>query len=453
MSKLVSSIYTCSNCDAQFSKWSGRCLECGAWGTLIQETVSNKEKEERKLDIEPATVLSMADIETKNLSRINTNISEFDRVMGGGIASGSIILLAGEPGIGKSTILAQIARAVSEETKPKGNVIYVSGEESAAQFKDRLERLGSTAANLKLICETNVEKIIAAFKKAEPTLAIIDSIQTVYSAYLPSEAGSINQIRQAAMKFLEYAKKNNVAIILVGHITKDGQVAGPKSLEHLVDTVVYLESEKGQSYRLLRAVKNRFGSVNEIGIFEMTGAGLKEILNPGAIFIDEQEEKIPGSVISCIMEGTRPFLLELQALATKTIFGYPVRKTSGFDLNRLQVLAAVLSKRTQINLINQDIILNIVGGLRVNDPAIDLAACLAITSSLLNQSLDRQTLILGEVGLGGEVRNVSKLKERLAEAEKLGFTQAIIPNVDVKVNKLKIVKVKNVNEAVEYIKK
>jgi DNA repair protein RadA/Sms len=451
MSKPVSNIYTCSNCDAQFSKWSGRCLECGAWGTLIQETVSNKEKEERKLDIDPATILSMTDIETKNLSRINTKISEFDRVMGGGIASGSIILLAGEPGIGKSTILAQIARAVSEGVKE--NVIYVSGEESAAQFKDRLERLGSTAANLKLICETNVEKIIASFKKTEPTLAIIDSIQTVYSAYLPSEAGSINQIRQAAMKFLEHAKKNNVAIILVGHITKDGQVAGPKSLEHLVDTVVYLESEKGQNYRLLRAVKNRFGSVNEIGIFEMTGAGLKEILNPGAIFIDEQEEKIPGSVISCIMEGTRPFLLELQALATKTIFGYPVRKTSGFDLNRLQVLAAVLSKRTQINLINQDIILNIVGGLRVNDPAIDLAACLAITSSLLNQPLDRQTLILGEVGLGGEVRNVSKLKERLAEAEKLGFTQAIIPNVDVKTNKLKIIKVKNVNEAVKYATK
>ncbi len=451
MSKPISNIYVCTNCDAQFSKWSGRCLECGAWGTLVQQTVTSKEKEARVLDIEPATVIAINEIETAHLARIKSNISEFDRVLGGGIVPGSVVLLAGEPGIGKSTIMVQIAQRVSTEIKKDQQVIYVSGEESASQFKDRLDRLNCPAVNLKLICETNVEKIIAALNKAKPALVIIDSIQTVYAAMLPSEAGSINQIRYVTIRLLEFAKKNNVAVILVGHITKDGQVAGPKSLEHIVDTVVYLETEKNQSYRLLRATKNRFGSVNELGIFAMTGTGLEEITNPGAIFIDEQAEHISGSVISCIIEGTRPFLLELQALVSKTIFGYPQRKTSGFDLNRLQVLATVLNKKAKINLINQDIILNIVGGFRVNDPAIDLAACLAITSSLNNQVISRQLLVLGEVGLGGEVRNVNKLKERLLEAEKLGFTAALIPNIDVKTSKLKIIKVKNIGEAVIYV--
>lgn len=418
------------------------------WGTLVQQTITSKEKEERKLDIEPAVAVDLSSIESLKLDRIKTNISEFDRVMGGGIVPGSVILIAGEPGIGKSTILAQIAQKVSEQIKKNQNIIYISGEESAVQFKDRFDRLNYKYANLKLICETNVEKILSAVNKEKPSLILVDSIQTIYSANLPSEAGSINQIRYATIKFLEYAKKNNVATILVGHITKDGQVAGPKSLEHIVDTVLYLESEKSQNYRLLRATKNRFGSVNELGIFEMTGVGLKEILNPGAIFIEEQTAKIPGSVISCIMEGTRPFLLEVQALTSKTIFGYPQRKASGFDLNRLQVLATVLSKRTKINLTNQDIILNIVGGMRISDPAVDLAVCLAITSSLNNKIVDRQTIVLGEVGLGGEVRAVTKLKDRLAEAEKLGFKTAIVPNLDVKTSKLKIVKVKSVGEAV-----
>lgn len=450
MSKLVTNIFVCSNCDAQFSKWNGRCLECGAWGTLEQKTISQKEKEEGKIDIEGAEVISLAAIQSHKFPRIITNIGEFDRVMGGGVVPGSVTLLAGEPGIGKSTMLAQIAQAVSAQIKDK-NLIYVSGEESASQFKDRLDRLGCKAENLKLICENNIEKVVAALNKENCSLIVIDSIQTVYSAFIPSEAGSVSQIKYSALKILEFAKKNNVPAILAGHITKDGQVAGPKTLEHLVDTVVYLESEKNQNYRLLRTNKNRFGSVNELGIFEMTGSGLKEILNPGAIFIEEGTDKIPGSVISCVMEGTRPFLLEVQALTSKTIFGYPQRKASGFDLNRLQVLATVLSKRTKVNLANQDIILNIVGGMRVNDPAIDLAVCLAIVSSVDNKIIDRGTIILGEVGLGGEVRAATKLKERLAEAEKLGFKSAIIPNVDVKNSKLKIVKARNLSEAVERV--
>ncbi len=451
MASNLSNIYVCSNCDAQFSKWSGRCLECGAWGTLVQETVSSKEKQEMKLDVEPAVVVTLDKINNSKLERIKTGINEFDRVMGGGIVPGSVVLLAGEPGIGKSTVLAQIAQKVSEQIKKEQSTIYVSGEESAGQFKDRVDRLKCQSNNLKLVCETNIEKITTALKKEKPALVVVDSIQTIYSAFLPSEAGSINQIRNATLKFLEYAKKNDVATILVGHITKDGQVAGPKSLEHIVDTVVYLESEKNQSYRLLRATKNRFGSVNELGIFEMTSEGLKEILNPGAIFIEEQEEKIAGSAISCIVEGTRPFLLEVQALVSKTIFGYPQRKASGFDLNRLQVLSTVISKRTKINLTNQDIILNIVGGMKVNDPAIDLAVCLAIISSYADRRIDRQILILGEVGLGGEVRNINKIKERIAEAEKLGFTSAIAPNAKAKLGKLKIDSVKNINEAVQLI--
>lgn len=451
MPKLVSNIFVCSNCDAQFSKWSGRCLECGAWGTLEQQTVSAKEKEERKLDIEPAEIISLDTIKLDKLQRIKTNISEIDRVLGDGIVPGSVILLAGEPGIGKSTILAQIAQAVARNTDQ--DVIYISGEESALQFKDRLERLKCLSDKIKLVCETNVEKISSTLTKVKPSLIIVDSIQTVYSSFIPSEAGSVSQIKYSAIKFLEYAKKNNIAVMLVGHITKDGQVAGPKTLEHIVDAVLYLESESNQNYRLLRATKNRFGSINELGIFAMTGTGFEEVLNPGAIFIEEQTEKFSGSVITCIMEGTRPFLLEIQGLVSKTVFGYPQRKTSGFDLNRLQVLASVISKRTKVNLNIQDIILNVVGGMRVSDPAIDLAVCCAIISSLLNQTIDRKTIILGEVGLGGEIRNVSKLKERLAEVEKLGFTTAIIPNVDVKNSKIKLMKVKNLSEAVDCVTK
>jgi len=446
----IKTIFVCSNCDAQFPKWSGRCLECGSWGTLTEELQDKKEetKKDALSKIGSADLIDLKKVDTMNLKRLTTNITEIDRVLGGGLVPGSLTLLSGEPGIGKSTLVAQIANALSKDSL----VIYASGEESAAQVKGRLERLNCSLDNLRFIGETNIEKIISSVLKAKPDLVIIDSIQTVYSSLIPSEAGSINQIRAGAVKFLEVAKEHDISVILIGHITKDGQVAGPKALEHIVDTVLYLEAETNNNYCLLRASKNRFGSTNELGILEMTGLGFKEVLNPSLVFIDAAHVELAGSVIGCVVEGTRPFLVDIQSLVSKTVFGYPQRKTSGFDLNRLQVLSAVLSKRTKINLTSQDIILNIVGGLRLNDPALDLAVCAAIISSNLNKNFDRHTIVLGEVGLGGEIRAVSKIEQRLAEAEKLGFTQAIIPNVEVKAKKIKIVKLKNLAELAEFIK-
>jgi DNA repair protein RadA/Sms len=446
----IKKIFVCSNCDAQFPKWSGRCLECGSWGTLGEELQDKKEeiKKETLSKIGGADLVDLKKIDTLNLTRLTTGISEIDRVLGGGFVPGSLTLLSGEPGIGKSTLVAQIADALSKDRL----VIYVSGEESAAQVKGRLERLNCSLENLRFIGETNIEKIVSSVLKASPDLVIIDSIQTVYSSLIPSEAGSINQIRAGAVKFLEVAKEHDISVILIGHITKDGQVAGPKSLEHIVDTVLYLEAETNNNYCLLRASKNRFGSINELGVLEMTSLGFKEVVNPSLIFIDENNLNLAGSVIGCVVEGTRSFLVDTQSLVSKTVFGYPQRKTSGFDLNRLQVLSAVLSKRTKINLTSQDIILNIVGGLRLNDPALDLAVCAAIISSGLNKNFDRHTIVLGEVGLGGEIRAVSKIEQRLAEAEKLGFTQAIIPNVEVKAKKIKVIKLKNLGDLVEFIK-
>ena len=425
-------------------------MECGSWGTLQAQTVDQKEINSKQAPTaSPAEIISLDKIKFGKLERIKTDISELDRVLGGGIMPGSLTLLAGEPGIGKSTIVAQTANAISR--KKIGEVVYISGEESASQIKSRLERLNCDLEGIKFISETNAEKSIAAIEKLKPVLVIVDSIQAVYSFDIAAEAGGLNQIRAAAVKFLELAKEKNIAVILIGHITKDGQVAGPKSLEHIVDTVIYLETDTSGNYRILRATKNRFGSVNELGIFEMTASGFKEITNPSAIFIEAGDQKISGSVLSCIVEGTRPFLVEIQALVTKTIFGYPQRKASGFDLNRLQVLVAVLTKRAKINLNNQDIILNVVGGLKINDPSLDLSVCFAIVSSLLNQVVDRKTLVLGEVGLGGEVRNVSRLEQRILEAEKLGFLKAVIPDCEIKGGKLELIKVNNLEEIVSRI--
>ena len=448
MANKISTIFVCSSCDAQFPKWSGRCLECGGWGTLQMQTVDLKQ-DEKKAAVSPAEAVDLEKLEKQaEFERRPTNILELDRVLGGGIAAGSLILLGGEPGIGKSTLVAQIASVA----KQNGEIIYVSGEESAGQIKSRFNRLAISTEKIKFLSETNAEKIIATINLLKPVLVIIDSIQTIYSGGLVGEPGSLSQIRGSTVNFLETAKRANVAIILIGHITKDGSLAGPKTLEHIVDTVLYLENETSHDYRILRATKNRFGSVDEIGIFEMTAQGFKEVANPALIFI-EKGQNITGSVISCLTQGTRAFLTEVQALVTKTVFGYPQRKASGFDLNRLQILAAVLAKRANLKLTNQDIILNVVGGLKISDPGLDLAVCLAIASSLLNQTVENNLVVLGEVGLGGEIRPVPKLAQKLKEAERLGFVKAMIPENEVASKKIKLIKIKNVGEMIDYIMK
>ncbi len=462
MNKKNATIYACQNCGAQSLKWSGRCLDCGAWGSLKEETQNPNSGKKITQKYPVAEIKNLNDIATDNFNKIKTGISEFDRVLGGGIVPGSLILIGGEPGIGKSTLMLQINQSApstsaealgaltKKETAKSEGILYVSGEESANQIKTRADRLKINAQNLKFIAETNIEKILSAIEELKSDLIIIDSIQTIYSSEVEAGIGGVNQIRACAAKLLQTAKENNTAIIITGHITKDGLLAGPKTLEHLVDTVIYLEQPKNSDFRLLRAVKNRFGSINEVGLFEMTGSGFKEIKNPSGIFLDETQDNAPGTAVSCVMEGNRPFLIEIQALASKTVFGYPQRKASGFDLNRLQILIAVLTKRAGLNLANQDIHINVVGGLRANETALDLAVCTAITSSLSNQTLNRNTIILGEVGLGGEVRNVHKLEARLKEAVKLGFKKAIIPNSRIKSN-LSMIKIKNIGELVKYI--
>jgi DNA repair protein RadA/Sms len=442
-------LFICTKCDAQFPKWSGRCSECGSWGTLAQIPGSNTPTGGAN-STKPATIIDLAKIDgVTNQNRLKTNIEEIDRVFGGGIVPGSLMLLGGEPGIGKSTIVAQIANALGQNS----TVLYASGEESASQVKLRLERLNCRLDNLKFVSETKVEAIIAAAHTLKPTLVIIDSIQTVYLDELPAEAGSVTQIRGAAVRFLELAKGDNIAVILIGHITKDGAIAGPKTLEHIVDTVIYLETDISQNYRFLRATKNRFGSTNELGIFEMTANGLTPVVNSTSIFLEATGTASPGSVISAVVEGTRPFLVEVQALVSKTVFGYPVRRASGFDLNRLQVLTSVITKRSKINLSTADVILNIVGGLKINDPGLDLAVAIAIASSLNNRAINFKTIVLGEVGLGGEIRAVTRLEDKLKSAVKLNFDRAIIPaNAKLaEIKNIELIKVKTLAEALERI--
>ncbi len=442
-------IYTCGHCDAQFPKWSGRCLECGAWGTLAESiTDAQSEKKAEAKQMGGATVVDLRTLKSGPEVRIHSGWEEIDRVLGGGLLPGSLLLLSGEPGIGKSTLAAQLANALSQA----GEVLYVSGEESATQVKSRLERLSCDLSRLRFIGETSVEKISGAALKLKPTLMVVDSIQTVYSSLIPSEAGSLSQIRAVAVKFLEIAKEQGITVLLIGHITKDGQIAGPKSLEHIVDTVLSLESEPGSNYCLLRASKNRFGSVNELGVLEMTGQGFVEAKDPSSVFLGAGASAIAGSVIGCVLEGSRPFLVNIQALVTKTVFGYPQRKASGLDLNRLQVLSAVIAKRSKINLVTRDIILNVVGGLKINDPALDLAVCAAMISSYLNKPLPAGMVIIGEIGLGAELRPVFRLEQRLKEAEKLGFKSALIPaGAEYKSGKLKLIKISGLSELVEIL--
>lgn len=441
-------IFECAHCGAQFQKWAGRCLECGKWGSVVESQKSIKSESSKAGQYAPAKTESLNEIKSAETARVQTNIGELDRVLGGGLVAGSVILLGGEPGIGKSTLALQLAVAFP-------HCLYLSGEESAVQIKLRAERLQIKSDNLRLANETNVETIAATITSQKPALTIVDSIQTLTSSETDSDAGSPNQIRACAVKLLECAKATGSPVILIGQVTKDGAVAGPKTLEHLVDTVLYLEGDRFHNFRILRAVKNRFGSTDEVGIFAMEERGLVEVKNPSQALLAERPTNVPGSAVACLIEGTRPLLVEIQALVTKTNFGYPVRRASGFDLNRLQVLIGVLTKRAGLPLDGYDVFINVVGGITADEPAADLAVILALASGFKNKELPRNLCACGEVGLGGEVRSVPQIKKRLEEIKKLGFEFAVIPTTaeSQKFTGLKIVQLKNVKEVVEQVVK
>ena len=404
-------IHVCSHCDAQYSKWQGQCGECGKWGTIKSIALGPGE-------VSAGEVVTLG-ASGQGAARLRLGLSEVENVLGGGVVPGSLILLSGDPGIGKSTLVLQIALGLIKNTP--GEIIYVCGEESPEQISLRLKRLQSSGKELKFLTDTGTKSIVATVKKYKPRLVVVDSIQTLFDDALPSEAGSVAQIRAATGQLLQLAKSTNIPIIIIGHVTKDGVVSGPRLLEHMVDVVLYLEGDGIHEHRLLRSVKNRFGATNQVGVFSMAEQGLVEVKNPSQLFLNQTNETYPGSAVSVIMEGNRPFLVEVQALTNKTSFGYPKRAASGFDSSRLELIVAVLSRRAGLKLDNQDIFLNLVGGLKSKDPALDLAAAMAIASSLSNQNLPQKSVVLGEVGLGGEIRPVPYLEARLAEARRLGF--------------------------------
>ena len=415
-------IYTCSKCGAQSPKWLGCCAECGAWGTLESEIVLAKAV--KTIEVASGQVLGLENISLENQTRQMTGLAEFDRVVGGGIVQDSVILLGGEPGIGKSTLVLQIAALLAQ---PEKRVLYISGEESAQQVKARLERLKLDPQKINFCGETDTEIICATIAQHKPRLAIIDSIQTLTLTGINSEAGGISQTKACTARLVELAKEIKIPIIIIGHVNKDGQMAGPRTLEHLVDAVLYLEGDQYHAFRILRAVKNRFGSTNEIGLFDMCPEGLVSVTDPTAIFLGRPGERIPGMAIASIIEGSRALLVEVQALVSWTNFGYPQRKSEGFNANRLQLLLAVLNKRCGFKFDKQDVHLNIVGGLNVDDPGVDLAVCLALASASNNIVLPEKLVAIGEVGLGGEIRTVAQMEKRLKEAEKFGWREAVVP--------------------------
>jgi len=428
-------VFVCQECGAQAPKWQGRCSDCGAWNSLIEERVvepSSHSPQGHRYALpgtNPAGAKRYNEIESSSAERIASGIGEFDRVLGGGIVPGSLVLLGGEPGIGKSTLLLQAAGNFAQTV---GTVLYASGEESEHQIKSRGDRLQIGDAPLYLFAETCVESILEEVGRVRPQLLVIDSIQTVFSLKFQSAPGSIGQVREAATQFLFTAKGHNIPTFLVGHVTKDGSLAGPKVLEHVVDTVLYFEGERHHSHRVVRAVKNRFGAISELGVFEMTSAGLKAVANPSALFLAERPLATPGSAVLCSIEGSRPILVEVQALASTTSYGMAKRMAVGIDQSRLSLLLAVLEKRAGLHLVTDDVFVNIAGGMTIQEPAADLAIVAAVASSVRNRPLLPSTAVFGEVGLGGEVRGVPQAGLRIREAEQLGFTRVILPaaNVD-----------------------
>jgi DNA repair protein RadA/Sms len=420
-----STIYVCQQCGATNPGYLGRCPACGSWQSMV-ETLDPRTttKDAPRRLATAATPVRMAAVSLERSSRLRTGIEELDRVLGGGLVPGSVALIGGDPGIGKSTLVLQAAARIASEAAP---VLYATGEESVQQIRLRADRLGVGDDNVLLLAETDIETVLAAAERAEPSLLIVDSIQTASVGELESSAGSVGQVRESTSRVVQWAKPRQLPVLIIGHVTKEGTIAGPRVLEHMVDTVIYLEGERFQQFRILRAVKNRYGSTDEVGVFEMTGAGLVEILNPSQSFLQQRVLNASGSVVTVTIEGSRPILVELQALTAPTVYGLPKRSANGFDASRLQLLVAVLQKRLGLNLGSQDIFANVVGGLRITEPASDLAAALAIVSSARDLDFDSSTIALGEIGLSGELRSVSQLERRLGEARRLGFSRAIVP--------------------------
>ena len=451
-------VFACQECGAQSPKWLGRCAECGAWNSLVEErqlpdraTAGGVATPRYSLAAAAGPQL-YANIDTVVAERISSGIGEFDRVLGGGVVPGSLVLLGGEPGIGKSTLLLQ---AAAHFAKTVGPVLYSSGEESEHQIKSRGERLGVQPAPLYVLAETCLERILEEVARLRPAFIIVDSVQTVFSLKFQSAPGSIGQVRESATQLLFAAKGQNLPTFLVGHVTKDGSIAGPKALEHIVDTVLYFEGEKHHSHRVVRAVKNRFGAVSELGVFEMTGTGLRGVSNPSELFLAERRAGAPGSVVLCCVEGSRPLLVEVQALVSGSTYGNARRMASGIDQNRLSLLLAVLEKRAGLNLIGDDVFINVAGGITVDEPAADLAITGAVASSLRNRAIRAGTAVFGEVGLAGEVRGVSQAALRVREAAQLGFSRCIVPDgncaTDEVPSGIELVPVHSVTEAIDQL--
>lgn len=443
----TSTVFFCNECGYESAKWLGKCPACNKWNTFVEEKVvkqSGGSKVVSKKSVEP---VSLNSIEKLEISRIKSGFSELDRVLGGGFVNGSLTLLGGEPGIGKSTLILQICQKIDVD----GKVLYVSGEESGEQIKIRADRLNIKNDNIMFLGETDINSIEETIEKIEPKFVIIDSVQTMYSDEVSSAPGSVSQVREITARIMKMCKMKAITTVIIGHVTKDGTIAGPRVLEHMVDTVLYIEGERYFSYRVLRGVKNRFGSTNEIGMFEMQNEGMVEISNPSSVLISEREGNPAGSVIVGSLEGTRPILVELQALTSTTVFGMPRRTANGIDYNRVTLLIAVLEKIAGMNLGNQDVYMNIVGGIRINEPALDLGIVLAAASSYKNISIPNDVAVIGEVGLTGEIRSVNMIDKRIKEIEKMGFKTCIIPETNKKLLKenfkLDIIGVKDVNEA------
>lgn len=442
-------VFFCKECGFESAKWLGQCPGCRAWNSFTEEPMAQtKAKYSHGAGAGVAKLQPLQEVSSDREERTLIGIREFDRVLGGGIVKGSLVLVGGDPGIGKSTLLLQMCREISTKHK----VLYISGEESTQQIKMRADRLGEFPGEVLLLAETNLDLIAAALEKEQPEVVVIDSIQTMYREEVGAAPGSVSQVREATASLMRIAKEKGISIFIVGHVTKEGTVAGPRMLEHMVDTVLYFEGDASASYRILRAVKNRFGSTNEIGVFEMSGSGLLEVANPSEYMLEGRPEEEPGSVITTVMEGTRPILVEVQALVCQTNFNMPRRTAAGVDYNRVNLLMAVMEKRLGVSLAGCDAYVNVAGGMKISEPGIDLAIVLALLSSYKNKAVDNKTIAFGEIGLTGEVRNVSMLMQRVREAEKLGYETCIVPKLhsarkmDEKPLKIKLVEVGNIRE-------